>query len=354
MASSDKLFEILIQKGGSDLHIAQGRPPIIRLHGLLTPISDEILTKEIITKYLQEICPPEKWEEFLKIGDIDFAYGFKGQARLRSNYYRHINGIGGIFRIIPIELKSFDDLGLPPVLRKFTTLRSGLVVITGPTGAGKSTTLSAIINEINENYEKHILTIEEPIEFVHSNKKSIICQREVGVDVLSFADALRTASRQDIDVILVGEMRDYETISLAVSAAETGLLVFATLHTNSAAKTIDRIIGSFPADHRGLICAQLASSLKGVAAQLLLRKADGTGRIAAIEVLLESPALGPYIREGKVSNVRRLIEAGKSVGMQSMDDAIEDLLHTKVISEREAYLKAIDKIRFSKDKEVAL
>jgi twitching motility protein PilT len=347
MPAIDQLFDIMLAADGSDLHLAEGQPPKIRRHGRLEVLDHPALTAETIRAYLNEICSPERWQGFLDTGDLDFAYALGDRARFRSNYFHQSHGMGAVFRTIPNKIKSLEDLKLPPVLKTFSLLRSGMVLVTGPTGSGKSTTLAAIIDLINETSARHILTIEEPIEFVHPNKTSIVCQREVGTDVNSFADGLRTAGRQDCDVILVGEMRDYETISLAVSAASTGSLVFGTLHTNSAVKTVDRIIDVFPAGQQAQIRSMLADSLKGVCAQILLRTADGKGRLACNEILVSSPALANSIREGKTTNIRNVIQGGKSQGMQLMDDAIQKYLTDQKITGEEAYMKATEKSRFA-------
>ncbi|HUI28150.1 MAG TPA: PilT/PilU family type 4a pilus ATPase [Candidatus Kryptonia bacterium] len=347
MAAIDRLFDVMLAEDGSDLHLAEGQPPKIRRHGRLVTLDQPALTGETMRGYLQEICTAERWQHFLEAGDADFAYAFGNKARFRSNYFNQAHGMGAVFRTIPSRIKTLAELNLPPVLKSFSLLRAGLVLVTGPTGSGKSTTLAAIIDMINETSARHILTIEEPIEFVHPHKQSILCQREVGSDLLSFADGLRTAGRQDCDVILVGEMRDYETISLAVSAATTGSLVFGTLHTNSAVKTVDRIIEAFPAAQQAQIRTMLADSLKGVCAQILLRTADGKGRIACNEILLSNSALANTIREGKTPNIRNIIQAGRQQGMQLMDDAIQKYLSEQKITGEEAYMKATDKTRFA-------
>ena len=347
MPAIDRLFDDMLAEDGSDLHLAEGQPPKIRRHGRLEKLQHPALAADTMRAYLKEICSAERWQSFLDTGDLDFAYAFGEKARFRSNYFYQAHGMGAVFRTIPSRIKTLDELKLPPVLKTFTLLRSGLVLVTGPTGSGKSTTLAAIIDLINETSARHILTIEEPIEFVHPNKMSIICQREVGIDVNSFADGLRTAGRQDCDVILVGEMRDYETISLAVSAASTGSLVFGTLHTNSAVKTVDRIIDVFPAAQQAQIRGMLADSLKGVCAQILLRSADGKGRIACNEILVSSAALANTIREAKTPNIRNIIQGGKSQGMQLMDDAIQKYLSEQRITGEEAYMKATEKARFA-------
>lgn len=348
MAKIDALFDEMLAQGGSDLHLSEGQIPKVRLHGRLVPLGDNhpTLDSKTITKYLEEICPKERWDLFLEVRDLDFAYAYQDIARFRANYYYQVNGKGAIFRVIPTKILTLDDLKLPSILRSFSTMKSGLVLVTGPTGSGKSTTLAAIINEINETSHRHILTIEEPIEFVHPNKKSVLCQREVHADVHSFADGLKAASRQDCDVILVGEMRDYETISLAVSAAATGALVFGTLHTNSAIKTVDRIIDAFPPDQQPQIRTMLGDSLKGVVAQLLLKTADKKGRVACNEILLSTSGLSASIRDGNIGNIRNIIQGGKGQGMQLMDDAIMGFLNQGLISGEEAYMKAIEKNRF--------
>lgn len=350
MAAIDTLFEMLLKKEGSDLHLAQGQPPKLRIHGQIKPIDHPPLSEEKITGYLREICLEDRWARFQETGDLDFAYALGERARFRANYYKHVAGIGAVFRIIPSRILSLEQLGLPTVVREFARMREGLVLVTGPTGSGKSTTLAAIIDHINSNQAKHIVTIEEPIEFVHGHKESVIVQREVGTDVHSFADGLRLCAHSDVDIILVGEMRDLETISLAVSAAERGILVFGTLHTNCAAKTIDRIIDVFPVKQKDAIRAMLAVSLKGVCSQLLCKRpAENPGRCAAVEILLATNALSTVIREGTTNKIGNIIQAGKSSGMISMDDSIANLLEAGTIERREAYMKSFDKNRFRSD-----
>nr|WP_274603341.1 PilT/PilU family type 4a pilus ATPase [Desulfuromonas acetoxidans] len=340
------MFDIMLDRGASDLHLLQGQPPKIREHGRMVAIDGEApINEEQMIGYLKEICVPERWTEFLANKDLDFAYEKDEKARFRANYYGQLHGMGAVFRVIPTKILTMEELHLPEVLKSFAALRSGLVLVTGPTGSGKSTTLAAIIDYINDNYSRYILTIEEPIEFVHPNKRSVFCQREVGSDVHSFGDGLHTASRQDCDVILVGEMRDYETISLALSAASMGTLVFGTLHTNSAVKTIDRIIDVFPSDQQGMARTMLADSLRGICAQLLLKK-EGGGRIAANEILIGTTGLAASIRENNIGNIRNIIQGGKSLGMQMMDDVLASYLKDELISPDEAYLKAQDKNRF--------
>lgn len=347
MAAIDRFFDILMDKGGSDLHLAQGQPPKIRCHGEISAISQEVLTEESLGNMMKEICEPKRWERYLNTGDIDFAYALGDRARFRANFYMQGDGYGCIFRIIPSKILSLTDLKSPEVLKRFTQFRDGLILVTGPTGSGKSTTLAAIIDHINSNESKHILTIEEPIEFVHPIKQSVIIQREVGIDTNSFGEALKASTRQDLDIILVGEMRDPETIALALKAAEMGSLVFGTLHTNSAAKTIDRIVDSFPSDEQENVLMVLGNALRGICSQLLLKTADGKGRCAVQEILIDSPGLANMIRERKLSLLESLIQQGRQDGMQLMDDALWEKLENKVISGEDAYMKAKDKKRFS-------
>jgi twitching motility protein PilT len=342
----DQFFHVLIQSGGSDLHLAQGQPPKIRRHGEILPIREEVLASEEIAFMLSEICSLARWQRFEELGDLDFAYEMDEENRFRVNYLKQVNGYGAVFRIIPTKIKTLDELGIPKVVRTFGEMRGGIVLVTGPTGSGKSTTLAALIDHINVQFSRHIITIEEPIEFVHRNKKSIITQREVPEHSISFPAGLKAALREDADIVLVGEMRDLETISLALTAAETGLLVFGTLHTNNSRKTVDRIIDVFPADQQAQVRTMLAASLRGVVAQLLLKRADGTGRIAVNEILVSNSAVSAIIREGATQKLQDVIVAGKGEGMQFMDDAIWDQLVAGHASPHEAYMKAIDKHRF--------
>lgn len=346
MAHIDQLFDYLIQAGASDLHLAQGQPPKIRRHGDVIPIREEILTGEEMSYMLSEICTPKNWERFQSTGDLDFAYEMNAESRFRCNYFKQVNGLGAVFRLIPTRIATLEELGLPPVIKEFGHLRGGLVLVTGPTGSGKSTTLAALMDYINVNFTRHIVTIEEPIEFVHSNKKSIITQREVPEHSPNFATGLKAALREDSDIVLVGEMRDLETISLALTAAETGLLVFGTLHTNNARKTVDRMIDVFPADQQSQVRTMLAASLRGVIAQLLLKRNDGKGRIAVNEILVVNSAVAAIIREGATQKLQDAIVGGRALGMQFMDDAIWAELKQGHVSPNEAFMKAIDKNRF--------
>jgi twitching motility protein PilT len=349
MAQIDALFRYLVETRGSDLHLSEGQPPKTRIHGAVTPIPDQpILSGESFRDLLAEICDPKAFAHYLETGDLDFAYSMDEQSRFRCNYLKQSNGLAAVFRLIPTEIASLEDLGVPPVVKEFGHMRSGLVLVTGPTGSGKSTTLAALLDYINSNFNRHIITIEEPIEFVHRNKKSIITQREVPIQTPSFSDGLRAALREDADIVLVGEMRDLETISLALTAAETGLLVFGTLHTNNARKTVDRIIDVFPADQQSQVRTMLAASLRGVLAQLLCKRVDKPGRTAVHEILFATPAVSAIIREGATQKLYDVITGGKGEGMQFMDESIWSKLREGMISPEEAYMKAIDKTRFKK------
>jgi twitching motility protein PilT len=342
-----ELFHYLRDHKGSDLHLAAGLEPRIRRHGSLEPVAGwAVLSHEELSELLREIADEKDWEEYEASGDLDFAYGMEGVARFRANFLRQENGAGAVFRIIPEEIVSLEQLNLPKAIEGLAHLRQGLVLVTGPTGSGKSTTLAAIIDLINTTYAKHIVTIEDPVEFVHKNKKSVFSQREVGADTESFGAALRAAIRQDADVILVGEMRDLETISLAVTAAEMGALVFGTLHTNGAANTIDRLIDAFPADEQAQIRTTLAESIAGIVSQLLLRTADGQGRCAVNEILLKTAGLPNVVREGNTPMIQTIIQSGKNMGMQLMDDALMALVEAGRITPHEAFMKAANKGRF--------
>lgn len=346
MAYIDDYFKVLIESGGSDLHVSEGQPVKIRRHGEIWPITDDPLDHQTMAYMLSEICGPERWEAFEEKGDLDFAYEMDEHSRFRCNFLKQTNGYGAVFRIIPTKIATLDDLGLPATIKEFANLRSGLVLVTGPTGSGKSTTLAALIDYINRNQARHIITVEEPIEFVHSHKKSIITQREVPYHAPNFANGLRAALREDADIVLVGEMRDLETISLTLTAAETGLLVFGTLHTNNARKTVDRLVDVFPSDQQSQVRTMLAASLRGVVAQLLMKKSDGGGRVAVNEILIANTAVAAIIREGATQKLEDVIVGGKGVGMQFMDDAIWQQLQKGNVTPQEAYMKAIDKSRF--------
>ncbi len=344
----DQFFEVLIAESASDLHIGESQPPKIRKHGDVIPIRPEAVTREEAAYMLSEMAGPENWALFEERGDLDFAYEMDRHSRFRCNFLKQANGYGAVFRLIPTKIATLEQLGIPAVVKDFGHLRGGLVLVTGPTGSGKSTTLAALIDYINENFSRHIVTVEEPIEFVHENKRSIITQREVPINTESFPAGLKAALREDADIVLVGEMRDLETISLALTAAETGLLVFGTLHTNNARKTVDRMVDVFPANKQAQVRTMLANSLRGIVAQLLLKKADGTGRVAVNEILIANAAVSAIIREGATQKLQDVIVAGKGQGMQFMDDAIWPLLQQGIVSPHEAFMKAIDKNLFKK------
>ena len=347
MAKLDELLTYLKAQGGSDLHLAAGIEPRVRRHGALEPVEGwDALDDQDLCALLEEIALPHHWADYQACGDSDFAYGLEGTARFRANYFRQERGSGAVFRIIPEDIATLEDLKLEPAIASLCELKSGLVLVTGPTGSGKSTTLAAIIDCINRTQNKHIVTIEDPVEFVHTSKQSVISHREVGRDSKAFGPALRAAIRQDADVILVGEMRDLETISLAITAAEMGALVFGTLHTNNATKTVDRLVDAFPADEQPQARLSLSESLAGVVSQLLLATPNGEGRVAANEILLRTPALPNVIREGNTPMLRSIIQSGRSQGMQTMDDALFDLVQAGRASAQDAYHKAEEKARF--------
>ncbi|HYW13095.1 MAG TPA: type IV pilus twitching motility protein PilT [Longimicrobium sp.] len=346
MPKIDQFLNLLVQHGGSDLHLSCGGPPVLRVHGHLQKVAFRDLVESDLNLLLSEIITPAQLERYRTTHDLDFAYEIPGTARFRGNFFRQHRGPGAVFRIIPSKIPSAEEIGLPDVVRKFTDLNKGLVLVTGPTGSGKSTTLAAMIDLINATRPEHILTIEDPIEFVHANKKALVNQREVGPHTESFATALKAALREDPDVILVGEMRDRETIALALTAAETGHLVFGTLHTNSAHKTVDRIIDTFPGDLQHQVRAMLSESLRGVVAQQLLRKKGGAGRVAAHEIMVGTAAVSNLIREGKTYQIPSIIQTGKKDGMVQMDQSILAHLMAGLVEGKEAYAKALDKSLF--------
>lgn len=347
MAQIDKYFRQMKEDGASDLHMVIGFPPLLRLRGELLPMNAPVLTPESNKQILFEILDAAQRELIVNNKDLDKAYELEGVGRFRCNFMYQHHGIGAVFRLIPTKILTLDQLGMPEAVKKIAHYQRGLVLVTGPTGSGKSTTMAAIIDTINDTYAKHIITIEDPLEFVHPNKKCIFSQREVGTHAGSFAQALKVASREDPDVILVGEMRDLETIALALTCAELGILVFGTLHTNSAGKTIDRIINSFPAEQQAQTRTMLSESLKAVVAQQLLKTKDGKGRCAAIEVLIGSSALASIIRDGKITQVESLIQTGRSQGMQTMDYHLQLLINEGKITREAAREKAIDKSLFT-------
>ena len=345
-ARIDAFLRTMVEQQGSDLHLTVGQPPKIRVHGNLEPLPEPPISAEEMLALLQECCLPEKWAWFLENKDLDFAYEVEGVARFRVNYLFNQFGAGAVLRQIPTRILTIEELGLPSVLRDVCGYGRGLVLVTGPTGSGKSTTLAAMIDFINSTQTKHIITIEDPIEFVHQNKLSVLEQREVGADCRSFGEALRHAMRADPDIVLVGEMRDLETISLALACAATGMLVFATLHTNNAPKTVDRIIDTFPSEQQPQIRAMLSQTLTAVISQLLCKTADGRGRVATHEILLAHEALPSTIREGAIANIRSIIEQSSGRGMKTMDSDLMRLLNEGRITAAEAYMKATNKQDF--------
>ncbi len=346
MAIIDSYFNQMKERGASDLHMVIGFPPLLRLRGELVPLDEPVLTVESNRKILFEILDKEQQAAIDENRDFDKAYALEGVGRFRCNLFYQRRGIGAVFRIIPAKILTVDQLNMPDVVRSFAHYVRGMVLVTGPTGSGKSTTMAAIIDLINDTHSKHIITIEDPLEFVHPNKKCVFSQREIGSHALSFGKALSVANREDPDIILVGEMRDLETISLALTCAELGILVFGTLHTNSAAKTIDRIINAFPAEEQAQTRTMLADSLKGVIAQQLLKTKDGKGRCAALEILIGSNALASIIREGKINQIESMIQTGTAQGMQTMDQHLQQLIDEDKITIAAAREKAINKNLF--------
>jgi len=347
MAMIDTYFKEMKANGVSDLHMVVGFPPLVRLSGALVPLEHPVLTPESNLKILVEILSSEQQASLEKNRDFDMAYELNDVGRFRCNFLYQHHGIGAVFRIIPTKILTLEELKMPEAVKTIAEFNKGLVLVTGPTGSGKSTTLAAIIDYINERRDGHIITIEDPLEFVHLNNKCIFTQREIGSHATNFAKALEVASREDPDIILVGEMRDLETISLALTCAELGILVFGTLHTNSAPKTIDRIINAFPADQQGQTRTMLSESLRAVIAQQLVKTKDDKGRRAAVEILIGSPALANMIREAKFSQIDSLIQTGSTSGMQSMDQHLKLLIEEGEISREAAYEKAIDKNLFA-------
>ena len=346
MAKIDAFFKLMNDQGASDLHLVSGQQPALRLRGEIERVKYKVLENDELKAMLYEIAPEEKVKVFEETGDIDFGYEIPGLARYRANFFMQKYGVAAVFRQIPEEILTADQLGLPPVIPKLASLPRGLVVVTGPTGSGKSTTLAAVIDTANKVRKDHIITVEDPVEFVHKSQSCIVNHREVGMHTKTFGAALKGALREDPDIILVGEMRDLETIALAIEAASTGHLVFGTLHTSSAAKTVDRIIEVFPSSEQAQIRSTLADGLRGIVAQVLFKRVDKKGRCAAMEILIATPAVRNLIREGKTHQINSMIQTGKKYGMQLLDDAVMDLLNKGWISPDEAYQKANDKGKF--------
>ncbi|MFO7738228.1 MAG: type IV pilus twitching motility protein PilT [Desulfatiglandaceae bacterium] len=346
MAQIDAFFKLMNEQGASDLHLMAGQQPVLRVQGELERVKYKVLDNDHLKSMLYEIAPEEKIKVFEETGDIDFAYEIPGLARYRANFFEQRNGVGAVFREIPSAILTCDDLGLPKVIKRLATLPRGLVLVTGPTGSGKSTTLAAIIYEANRTRKDHIITVEDPIEFVHKSERAVVNHREVGLHTRSFAAALRGALREDPDIILVGELRDLETISLALEAAATGHLVFATVHTSSAAKTVDRIIEVFPVNQQQQVRNTLADGIRAVISQTLFKRIDRRGRVAAVEVMIGTPAVRNLIREGKTFQIPSTLQTGKKYGMQTLDDAIMALLQKRIINPDDAYTKAEEKSKF--------
>jgi twitching motility protein PilT len=346
MAKIDAFFKLMNEQGASDLHLVAGQPPALRIVGEMERVKYKVLDNDELKVMLYEIAPEHKIKEFEETGDIDFGYDVLGIARYRANFFMQKNGVAAVFRQIPEQIMTAEQLGLPNVISKLASLPRGLVLVTGPTGCGKSTTLAAIIDVANRTRKDHIITIEDPIEFVHKSRGCIINQREVGLHTKTFSAALRGALREDPDIILVGELRDLETISLAIEAASTGHLVFGTLHTSSAPKTVDRIIEVFPANQQPQIRSTLSDGIRAIVAQVLFKRIGQKGRCPALEILIATPAVRNLIREGKTHQIPSMIQTGKKYGMQLLDDAIMDLLNNGWINADDAYAKANDKGKF--------
>ncbi|MDA3970493.1 MAG: type IV pilus twitching motility protein PilT [Desulfobulbaceae bacterium] len=346
MAQIDAFFKLMNEQGASDLHMVSGQQPILRIRGDIERIKYKILDNDTLKAMVYEIITEEKAKKFEEKGDVDFGYEIPGLARYRGNLFQQKNGVGAVFREIPSDILTVKQLNLPSIIGKLSQLPKGLVLVTGPTGSGKSTTLAAVVDECNRTRSDHILTIEDPIEFVHKSQKALVNHREVGTHTDSFSAALRGALREDPDIIMVGELRDLETISLAMEAAMTGHLVFATLHTLNAAKTVDRMIEIFPSDQQAQVRSTLADALKAVISQTLFKRIDVKGRCAALEILVCTPAVRNLIREGKTYQIPSVMQTGKKYGMQTLDDSIMDYLQRGWIAPEDAYMQCIEKAKF--------
>jgi len=343
MAKIDAFFKLMSEQKASDLHLMVGCKPILRHHCQLMPIKYETIGDQECKNLLYEILTQNQIKEFEENKDLDFSYDFEGVGRFRANICMQRRGIEGNFRLIPSKIPTFEELGLPDIVKKLISFKQGLVLVTGPTGVGKSTTLAAMIDAVNRERKEHIITIEDPIEYIHPNKNCLVNQREVGKHTMSFQNALRAALREDPDIIFVGEMRDLETMSMAITAAETGHLVFGTLHTSSAHKTVDRIIDVFPSAQQPQIRTMLSESLRGVISQVLARKADGSGMVAVLEILVGTVSLANMIRDGKTFQIPSVMQTGKQLGMQTLDDALMKKVDEGIITPVEAYQYATNK-----------
>ncbi|MEM7282050.1 MAG: type IV pilus twitching motility protein PilT [Pseudomonadota bacterium] len=346
MKKIDEYLRMTLERKGSDLHFIAGDPPRARLHGDLEALDEKPLDPEFVKTCLYEIMNEASLAMFDRNDGADFAYTIENLARFRVNVLRHLGGMGAVFRAIPAYAQSLEDLGMPEIVHSMCQEKQGLILVTGKTGSGKSTTLAAMIDSINSKRNGHIITIEDPIEFVHQRKLSLISQREVGIHTQSFAAALHSALREDPDVVLVGELRDLETTSIAITAAETGMLVMGTLHTNGAAQTVDRIVNSFPVDKQSPIRTMLSTSLRGVISQQLIKRCDKPGRVAALEILMNTSAVANLIRQGKIDQIENAMQGGGASGMKTMDAALKTLVDRRLISGEEAYLKSFNKMNF--------
>jgi twitching motility protein PilT len=348
----DTYLREVLSKNGSDLHFVAGDPPRIRLYGELQTLREEKLAPDVVKAMLEEIMTRRAAAQLEEKDGADFAYTIPGVSRFRVNVFRHLAGLGAVFRAIPSKALTLEQLNMPEAVRSLCRVNNGLILVTGKTGSGKSTSLAAMLDDLNARLKGHILTIEDPIEFVHPRKNCLVSQREVGVHSPSFAEALHSALREDPDVVLVGELRDLETMSIAVTAAEMGILVMGTLHTNGAAATVDRIVNAFPSDKQNHVRTMLSTSLRGVISQQLIQRADKRGRVAALEILINTPAVSNLIRQGKLDQLENTMQSGGAFGMRTMDSAVQELLDKGVISGRAAYEKAINKSRFEHLKDV--
>jgi twitching motility protein PilT len=348
----DAFLRDVLNRNGSDLHFVAGDPPRIRLFGELQSLRQEPLGQDETREMLTEIMTRRALQRLEEQDGADFAYTIPGVSRFRVNVFRHIGGVGAVFRAIPSKALTLEQLNMPESVRSLCRTNNGLILVTGKTGSGKSTTLAAMIDDINARVKGHILTIEDPIEFVHARKSCLVSQREVGIHSPGFAEALHSALREDPDVVLVGELRDLETMSIAVTAAEMGILVMGTLHTNGAAATVDRIVNAFPSDKQAHVRTMLSTSLRGVVSQQLIQRADKRGRVAALEILINTPAVSNLIRQGKLDQLENTMQSGGQFGMRTMDSAIQELLDKSMITGRSAYEKSINKQRFEQLKEM--
>lgn len=344
----DELLKEAVLKGASDVHLTVGLPPVFRINGILTKLEREILTNNDTYMMAKELMDTKKAEKFLELGEVDFSYHIPGVSNFRVNIFRQNSSVAGVIRLIPQIIPTFEELKLPKIFSELALLPRGLVLVTGPTGSGKSTTLAAMINHVNLNKKVHIITLEDPIEYRHHHINSIVNQREVTADTMSFSSGLRAALREDPDVILVGEMRDTETIATAITAAETGHLVLATLHTSDAASTVNRIIDVFPEHQQTQIRIQLAGNLQGIIAQQLLTTIDQKSRVAAFEILVATPALRNLIREGKTHQINSYIQTGAKFGMRAMDDALAELVRKQLVTKELAEQRSVDQQMFEK------